>query len=51
MTAHAPADDCEMIYAPVNQFLALLAQGWRLCFIVEPIQAHHGTYSMWMWRP
>lgn len=45
------ADDCELIYAPVNQFLALLVQGWRLCFIVEPIQGHHGFYSMWMWRP
>lgn len=49
--AACEADDCEMMYAPVHQFLALLVQGWRFCFIVEPIQAHHGRYSMWMWRP
>lgn len=44
-------DDCLVIYAPVDGFLRFLAQGWRLCFIVEPIQAHHGAWSMWMWRP
>ena len=44
-------DDCYMIYAPIDGFLPLLAQGWRFGFIVEPIAAHHGFYSMWMWRP
>lgn len=43
-------DDCDMIYAPVGGFIVYLAMGWRLGFIVEPIQAHHGFYSMWMWR-
>lgn len=40
----------EAIYAPRNQFLALLAQGWRLPFIVEPMQAHHGKYSILLER-
>lgn len=33
----------EVIQAPNNQFLALLAQGWRLPFVVEPMIAHHGN--------
>lgn len=40
----------EVFYAPNNQFLALLAQGWRLPFIVEPMIAHHGKYSILLER-
>lgn len=43
--------DCEyVIYAPRDRFLALLAQGWRLPEIVEPIHGHHGYYSIILWR-
>lgn len=37
-------------YAPRNRFLALLAQGWSLPFIVEPMMAHHGRYSILLER-
>lgn len=43
-------DDCECIYAPVGQFLALLVKGWRLCFVIEPLPGRHGDFSFWMWR-
>lgn len=41
----------EVIYAPVNRFLILLAQGWRLQFIVQPMSDHHGQYAVLLWRP
>ena len=31
-------------------FLHYLAQGWNLPFIVQPLQSHHGRYSMLLWR-
>lgn len=40
----------EVIYARVNRFLILLAQGWRLQFIVEPMSDHHGEYAVLLWR-
>jgi len=33
----------EAIFAPVDQFLALLADGWELPVIVEPMIGHHGA--------
>ena len=43
--------DIELRYAPITGFLAYLAAGWRFDLIVEPIQAHHGFWSCWLWRP
>ena len=40
----------EALYAPRNRFLALLARGWRLPFVVEPMPAHHGAYSVLLER-
>jgi hypothetical protein len=34
------------LYAPRDRFLALLAAGWSLPFIVEPAPGHHGHYSI-----
>jgi len=34
------------LYAPVDRFLPLLAAGWELPFIVEPMVGHHGYYSI-----
>lgn len=38
------------VYAPVNQFLGYLAQGWNLPDPVEPMAGHHGRYSVLLWR-
>lgn len=40
-----------VLYAPRDRWLALVAQGWRLPFVVEPMHGHHGTYSVLLWRP
>lgn len=42
---------CEFIYAPVRGFLPFLARGWRLQDVAEPMQGHHGRYSILLWRP
>lgn len=41
----------EAVYAPVGRFLALLAAGWRLQAVAEPMAGHHGHYSILLWRP
>lgn len=41
----------DFLYAPRDHFLALLCQGWRLPFVVEPMEAHHGDYAVLLWRP
>lgn len=40
----------EAIYAPVGRFLPLLAAGWRLQDVAEPMRGHHGVYSVLLWR-
>ena len=40
----------EAIYAPVSGFLVYLADGWQLPFVVEPMEAHHGRYSILLTR-
>jgi len=32
--------------APLDRWLILLTQGWRLPWIVEPMIGHHGVYSI-----
>ncbi|MAO56698.1 MAG: hypothetical protein CMM61_13515 [Rhodospirillaceae bacterium] len=46
----APGLVTEVTYAPRGQFLALLLDGWRLPFVVEPMQGHHGHHSILMER-
>jgi hypothetical protein len=36
--------------APLNGFLVLLVEGWRLPWIVEPLAGHHGAYSVLLER-
>lgn len=38
--------DFLVLYAPLDGWVALLATGWRLPFVVEPMRLHHGTYSI-----
>ena len=38
------------LYAPRDHWLALLCEGWRLPWIVEPMQGHHGAYSILLER-
>ena len=40
----------DFLYAPLSKYLALLAQGWALPFVVEPMQGHHGRYSVLLRR-
>ena len=40
----------EYLHAPPWRFLARLAEGWSLPFIVEPLQSHHGHYSILLRR-
>jgi hypothetical protein len=35
-----------LMFAPRNQFLALLAAGWSLPFVVEPMPGSHGAWSI-----
>jgi hypothetical protein len=37
-------------YAPLNGWLLLLAQGWHLPWIVEPMAGHHGAWSVLLVR-
>jgi hypothetical protein len=34
------------LYAPIDQFLIALADGWQLPFVVAPMVGHHGAYSI-----
>lgn len=43
-------DSYEILFAPRDCFLCLLADGWCLPFIVEPMMAHHGHYAVLMTR-
>lgn len=43
--------DFYVLYAPVHGWLALLADGWRLPMVVEPMPLHHGQYSILLERP
>ena len=36
---------------PRDRWLIALLDGWRLPFVVEPAMAHHGRYSVTLWRP
>lgn len=40
----------QAIYAPLGGFVLLLAKGWRLPFVVEPMAGSHGGYSMLLTR-
>lgn len=39
------------LHAPLSRFVLLLADGWRLPFVVEPTRGNHGNYSVTLWRP
>jgi hypothetical protein len=42
---------CLCRYVPVNGFLAYLAEGWEFPeMVVEPMDGHHGHYSVIMIR-
>lgn len=44
--------DLLLLYAPIDGWLVLLADGWRLPVVVEPIMAMpHGYYSILLERP
>ena len=38
------------LLAPRHQWLAHLAAGWQLPWIVEPMAGHHGEYSVLLTR-
>ena len=40
----------ETIYAPINRYWPLLLKGWRLPDVVEPMEGHHGHYSILLTR-
>lgn len=40
-----------LLYAPIDGWLVLLADGWRLPFVVEPMRLHHGRHSILLERP
>ena len=42
--------DLMVLYAPRNRFLAPLAEGWQLPFVVEPMLGSHGEYSILLER-
>ena len=35
-----------LLFAPRHRFLALLADGWELPFVVQPMLGHHGAWSV-----
>ena len=37
-------------YAPIRGFLAMMARGWELPFVVQPMRGSHGKYSVLMTR-
>ena len=39
-----------LIYAPLHEYLHLLAQGWRLPNPVEPMMGSHGDHSILLHR-
>lgn len=40
----------QILFADRNRFLALLAEGWCLPFVVEPMPRGHGAYSVLLER-
>ena len=38
------------IFAPRERWLAYLAAGWQLPFVVEPAAEHHGHYAILLTR-
>ena len=40
----------QTLYAPLGAFVLLLAKGWRLPFVVEPMAGSHGEYSILLTR-
>jgi len=42
----------QIIFAPLDRWLAYLASGWQFSGIVaEPMAGHHGAWAVLMWRP
>ncbi len=39
-----------VLFAPRDRFLALLAEGWELPFVVEPMLGHHGAFNILLER-
>ena len=39
-----------VIYAPLHGFVVMLAEGWKLPRVVEPMAGHHGRYSILLSR-
>lgn len=42
--------DMQVFYAPRDGWLPLLADGWRLPWIVESMIGHHGHFSILLTR-
>lgn len=41
-----------VIFAPLDRWLALLADGWRFSGdVAEAMPSHHGYWSVLLWRP
>ena len=38
------------IYAPLSGFVVMLAEGWLLPFVVEPMMGSHGDHSILLHR-
>ena len=41
----------QVMLVPLNQYLAHLAEGWSLPFIVEPAPGHHGLRAIILEKP
>lgn len=39
-----------LIYAPLHGFVVMLAEGWKLAFVVEPMMGSHGDHSILLHR-
>lgn len=40
----------DVIFADRDHWLAMLARGWRLHFVVDVMPGGHGDYSVMLWR-
>ena len=51
--ARTPSGSFEgwVLYAPRNEWLHLLAQGWKFSgHVVDVMRGHHGHYAVLLWR-
>ena len=50
MTNLDPRTPSHVMYHDRHHWLAALAEGWELPFVVEPMAAHHGEHSILLER-